>query len=1019
MKIQRLNIPRWRLGAWLAALGLLLGLSITLRAQTQPYRFDHWTTDNGLPHNFIRDILQTRDGYLWLTTLDGLVRYDGVRFTVFDKSNTPGLTSNSFSVLAEDAAGTLWIGTNNAGLTRYQNGVFHTFTTADGLPENTIRRLYPDPQGGLLITTLRSFLYWRAGRFVTDTALPSREKAALYLGRSGTRWTFDQAGLHRFKAGREDVYPLPLPFTAVAEYYEDQHGDLWLGTYKLGLYHLKDGALRHYAEKDGVPLDCSIYPLCEDRDGNQWFGTEASAAQSSGILRFKDGRFARFTTVDGLSSDNVRSMCADREGNIWIGTTDRGLNRLTRSFITAYSTKDGLAGNNIFPLLEDRTGNLWIGSTEGLSRFQNGRFINYSAAQTRHGVGRDVEALFADAQNRLWVGSRPLSLLGQDRFVPLPAGLDYPSNTDCYAILQDRQGALWFATYHALLRFKDGVTRSFTTKDGLPANQCRAIFEDRQGRLWVGTNGGLAYWQDGRFVALTTKEGLAGNFVLSLHEDTDGALWIGTYDSGLSKFKDGRFTNFSVAQGLFSNGVFSILEDKAGYFWLSSSRGISRVSRAHLNGVAAGELKTVSAVAYGKHDGMLLAQCNAGSQPGGLQTRDGKLWFPTAGGVVVIDPANVPHNPQAPQVLVETVLIDQARASFQSGVTLRPQQTNLEIQYTGLSFIKPEHVRFKYKLAGRDADWLEVGTRRTAYFSYLPPGDYTFRVTAANSDGVWNETGAQLRIVVLPPFYRTWWFRVLVTLSLIGAAVLFYRRRVAQLERARVAQEEFSRRLIESQEHERQRLAAELHDGLSQNLVIIKNRALLSLQHQDDPERLCEQIEEIAETADESLAAARELAHNLRPFQIDRLGLTKALEALVRKAASAQPLQFTCQVDPLEGLLSPELEINLYRVVQESINNLLKHAAATTAGLTITRAPHWLAVTIQDNGRGFSIADCGLQIADSNMRHPQSGGFGLLGLTERARILGCVPVINSAPGQGTRIELRIPITPSKDEQHSK
>lgn len=496
---------------------VLIALLIPLTSFAQPaqaqYRFDSWTTDNGLPHNFVRDILQTRDGYLWLATLDGLARYDGVRFTVFDKSNTPGLTSNSFSVLLEDDEGALWIGTNNGGLTRYRQGVFTTFTTADGLPDNTIRRLYKDGRGDLFITTLRSHLYWRAGKFVLDPDLPSRASAAYYPGRSGTRWVFDPAGLHRFQDGREVTYPMPIAFTAVAEFYEDQQGSLWMGTYNVGLYCLKNGEVIHYTEADGVPFNCSIYPVGEDRDGHQWFATESSVAQGGGILSFKDGRFTRFTTADGLSSNNVRSMYADREGNIWVGTTDNGLNRLTRRFITPYSTKDGLAGNNVFPIYEDRDRNVWVGTRDGLSRFQAGRFSSNSFAQAELGKQRNVESLFEDDQGRMWIGSRPVGLFERGHFGQIPAALSLPLNTDCYVIHQDRQGTMWFATFAALLSFKDGVIQTYTTKDGLPADQSRVIYEDRHGRLWFGTTGGLAYIEDGHFVALTTKDGLAGDFV--------------------------------------------------------------------------------------------------------------------------------------------------------------------------------------------------------------------------------------------------------------------------------------------------------------------------------------------------------------------------------------------------------------------------------------------------------------------------------------------------------------------------
>jgi ligand-binding sensor domain-containing protein/signal transduction histidine kinase len=992
------SLTRPRL-AWRGPLAVCVLSGLLCGAVAAQYRFDHWTTDSGLPHNFVRDILQTRDGYLWLTTLDGLVRYDGVRFTVFDKSNTPGLTSNSFSVLLEAGDGTLWIGTNNSGLTRYRDGVFHTFTTADGLPDNAIRRLYQDGNGELLITTVRSYVRWRGGKFVSDPALPTRAEAWIYAGRSGTRWLLDQQGrLHRFKGGRQEIYQMPAKRIPVSDCYEDIQGNLWIGTDQ-GVYRWKDGAVTHYTEKDGVPARRLIYPTCEDGEGNMWFGTESSVGKDGGILRFKDGRFIRLTVADGLASDNVRSMYADHEGNLWVGTTDRGLNRMTRRLITTYSSKDGLISDNVFPLYEDRAGDIWIGTGSGLSRFSNKRFTNYSAAHDRNVERQNVEALFEDNQGRLWVDG-PLGPIWKGGSGPRPSGFALPPElnaaTTVYAIRQDNEGYLWFATGNGLLRFKDGDSQSYTTKDGLPVNQCRVIYKDRQGKLWFGTyGGGLAYFKDGRFFAITAKDGLVGNSVTSLYEDADGVLWVGTYDSGLSRYKDGRFTNYTVETGLFNNGVFCILEDQYGYFWMSCSRGIYRVSKQQLNDFAAGRIKAIHSTAYGKQDGMLVTQCNGGSQPAGIKTRDGKLWFPTAGGVVVIDPTKALHNLPPPPVQIEAVTLEQARIPFRAGVQVRPGQGNLEVQYTGLSFIKPEQVRFRYKLAGHDHDWIEVGTRRTAYYSYLPPGDYTFTVLAANSDGVWNKQGASLRISVLPPFYRTWWFVSLAVLSLIGLIALAYQIRIRQLKRAQAAQEAFARRLIESQETERHRIASELHDGLGQSLVIIKNRALLSLNFPDDHERMTEQVQEISAATSQAIAEMREIAYDLRPYQLDRLGLSRALESMLKKVAASSDITFVVEIDKLDKLLTKELEINLYRIVQESINNIIRHSGATEASVNVKRDAQGVQILIADNGCGFALT------ADLKL------GLGLTGIAERARMLGAKHEIQSTPGKGTRITLRL------------
>jgi signal transduction histidine kinase len=364
----------------------------------------------------------------------------------------------------------------------------------------------------------------------------------------------------------------------------------------------------------------------------------------------------------------------------------------------------------------------------------------------------------------------------------------------------------------------------------------------------------------------------------------------------------------------------------------------------------------------------------------------------------MIDPHNLNRLP--PPVVIEQVLIDKTPINSQQTITMRPGQSDLEIHYAGLSLTAPEKVRFKYKLDGYDRDWIDAKDRRVAYYPQVSPGNYTFRVMAANNDGFWSTQDATLQLTVIPPFWRTWWFTALAVLALAALAFAIYKRRIQQLDRARRAQEDFSKQLIASQEGERKRIAGELHDSLSQNLVVIKNRAWLSLQEPDNHRNVLEQMEEIADAADQSLGEVREIAYNLRPFQIDRLGLTSAIESLVAKV-DRPDLHFVAELENIDKVLAPEMEINLYRIVQEGINNIIKHSAATEGLIKIKRGPGSIEVTIQDNGQGFDPHMS--RSSDSS----NGSGFGLIGITERARILGGVPVIQSAPGQGTRIEIKV------------
>lgn len=1002
-------LPRrcWR---WLAALlfGVVAGGLFSSVAWAQ-YRFDHWTTDDGLPQNSIFGITQTPEGYLWLATLDGIARFDGVRFLAFDKGNTKGIVSNRCTSLFEDAGGALWIGTEDSGVMRYRAGVFTAaLTTAEGLPHNQVGSIQSDHHGGLWINTANGRAHWRDGKVIR--IIPAN--AAHYVGRSGTEWRLDEAGLHRVLTGQPISRLIPLPnyqplrqvLYAGVSFYEDRDGNLWIGLPEFGVYRVSDSQATFYSEKDGMPKTRIVNAIYQDQEGAIWFGT-----QDRGALCFRQGRFTVYTTADGLSSNSIKSIFQDREGTLWLGTWDRGLVRVSRQFMKTYSARDGLINNNIYPIYQDRSGRVWVG-TMGLSVLHDGRFTSYDERDGLH--HKNIQALAEDREGRIWIGVvGGIFCFQNGRFndyTPLVGDIAVQ------AIHQDHAGTFWFGTNKGLFKWPGGAMQPLIAQQGLPGNDVKVIHESPDGTLWIGTYDGLAKIQSGKTTVYTAAAGLAGNRVRSLYEEADGTLWIGTYDDGLSRFKDGRFFSFKVEHGLHNGGVFQILEDARANFWISCNRGIYRVSKQQLNDFAAGRIPKINSIAYGKQDGMLNIECNGGRQPAGIKAGDGKLWFPTQEGAVVIDPEATQVNPLPPPVVIESVIVDRASVPFQnsaSGIEIKPGQANLEINYAGLSYIRAEQVRFKYKLRGQDQDWVDAGTRRAAYYPYLPPGAYTFQVIAANSDGIWNEAGATVRVIVLPPFYRTWWFMGWALLGLAGLITLIYRRRVARLRKDHAvkeafsrqlleSQEAFSRQLLESQEAERKRIAGELHDGLGQSLVIIKNRALHSLTEPDDHDRAIEQIEEIAEAATHAILEAREIAYNLRPFHIDRLGLTAALGAMINRAGQ-DSLHFTTELDSIDGLLAPEQEINFYRIVQECLNNIIKHARASAASVTIKRHDRMIELTIRDNGRGFTP---GAREESAN-----GSGFGLLGLTERARILGGVLAITSAPGHGTTIQLEVAV----------
>ena len=434
------------------------------------------------------------------------------------------------------------------------------------------------------------------------------------------------------------------------------------------------------------------------------------------------------------------------------------------------------------------------------------------------------------------------------------------------------------------------------------------LFEDHQGSLWVGTlRNGVTRISNGQMTSWSIHDGLAANHVKAFYQDATGTIWIGTHGGGLSRFKDGRFANISARQGLYNDDIFQILEDDEGNLWMNCNTGIWRTSVKQLNDVADGRRPAVESFAYGTADGMVSSE-GVGANVAGWKMRNGSLWFPTIKGIVAIDPGL--RGTEPPRVAIEGTTIDREPIAPGGPVRLTPGQENIEIRYTGLSWNRPQAIKFRFRLMGLDRDWVDAGARRTAYYSHLPAGSYMFNVTADNGEGVWNTSGQTLAIVVLPPFYQTAWFRALVASSLLGLLWLYWRYRIAQLQRAQVAQQAFSRQLIESQERERQRIAAELHDSLGQNLLVIKNRALLAaLSSQDDKTR--RQFDEIGTTMAQTLEEVRTISYQLRPHHLDQLGLTTTIRATIDRMTESSGIAIDSELDDIDGVFPAADEISI------------------------------------------------------------------------------------------------------------
>ncbi|MCY7375512.1 MAG: histidine kinase [Pyrinomonadaceae bacterium] len=995
-------LSEWKIPRIIHPLILLCLFVCFVSASTGQYRIENWSTEQGLPYKTVRSVLQTRDGYVWAATSDGLARFDGIRFTVFNTGNSAGLLKNRIEFLAETSDGSLWISGEDEGLFRYFGGRFSSLSVADGLPSNVIYSIYADKNANrLTILTESGLAVWQDEKIVSVEEMPQpHRRYTTLLDNTGAFCIKENSIVRRHTEGGIVEYKLPddSPETVLARVYEDREGAVWIGVFhlpspgKAKLYVFKNNQISVFTERDGLP-NAYMQQILEDRRGSVWIAS--GKFEKGGLVKFENGKLRALTKEDGLIGVGILSLIEDREGALWAGISDNGLTRITEKFITSFTKENsGLASDNIYPLYEDTDGAIWSGAWRfgserigGIDKFEDGGFKHFAGENEITSLA--PTSLFKDREGVLWIGALGgLTEFADGKFVKYTKENGFPHGS-VNAITQTRDGTLWIATEEGLTSLRGRKFTDFTVADGLPYSELRNLHEAGDGTLWIASTGGLGSYKDGIFKKYA---GIPPIQIRSIYEDADGTLWFGSYDEGIFRYKNGEFTAIKLENGLFDQGAFQILEDDFGRFWISSNRGIYRVSRQQLNDFADGKIPSVTSVAYGVKDGMADAECNGGRSPAGFKSRrDGTLWFPTQKGIAVVNPKLVLPGGEPPNVVIENCLLD-GKETACNDVKILPENDSLEIKYTALSFNNAEQIKFKYKLEGLDENWVDAGTRRRAYFTHLPPGEYSFRVSAANIEGVWNETGARLKISVKPPFYRTAWFLSLGVAACIGILFLIYSRRIRSLEQRRATQEEFSRKLLALQERESKRIAAELHDSLGQNLLVIKNWASIGLKNPADA-KTEKQFGEISETVSAAIAEVREIAYNLRPIQLDRLGLSKAIESMLERVFDSSEINLTTQIDNLKSFFPKEAEIAFYRIVQEAVNNIVKHSEATEAGVSVRRAEGELRLLIWDDGKGF----------DRYLISPERDGFGLTGMSERARILGGKITVNSIEGEGTTI----------------
>lgn len=969
---------------------LLLSISGTayaLDSARELSQFGHevWLTENGLPQNTVHAIAQTSDGYIWIGTEEGLARFDGVKFTVFDKQNTPEIKSNYIRSLLADRQGALWIGTAQ-GLVRMLNGKFTLFTRDSGLPSDTIQAVYEDRENNLWIATANGLGLLKSGgvtTFTTKERLISGSIQALLEDSDGALWIATPYGVARIKDSKFTNYTVRdgLGGNSVRAIQQDRNGRIWFGSLG-GLTSFDGSRFTTYTTRDGLPND-RIISLQADRDGGLLIGT------AGGFCRFGDGRFSGFNAGEALATSTILSLLEDLEGNVWIGTESGGINLLKDTKFTTYTVKNGLSNDLAKSIYEDHDGNVWIGTDGGgLNVLRNGKLNAYT---TQDGLSSNVVlSLAGDNAGHLWIGTpEGLNRLRQGKFTTYTAA-DGLANNDVRSIYFDSRGNLWIGTRGGLTRLRNGVFKTFTEADGLPNDLVTTLYEDTKGNLWIGTFGGLGRLTNDEFTTFTTNDGLSSDAVISLHEDSDGTLWIGTNGGGLNRMKDGKFTTYTTSNGLLDDVVYRILEDGQNNLWLSCRKGIFHISKKELAEFAKGTITSIAPVAYSTADGMMTRECSGGGDPAGWRGSDGKLWFPTIKGVAMIDPERLKTNSHAPPVVIEQVRIDDQSFAPSERLELPAGTTRFDLYYTAPSFVAPEKVRFKYKLEGFDKDWIDSGTRRIAYYTNLRPGAYTFRVIASNNDGVWNETGATFSLYLKPYFYQTYWFYAVCLLALAMLAWLLFRLRVRGL------QAQFSAVLAE-----RTRIAREIHDNLAQEMSGLSVQLeVVARTMPPGADAAMSSLDRARRQVRHGIAEARRYVWELRSPTLEGNDLPTALAETARRLTHDTAIHAQVEVNGTFRPLAQAVEGNLLRIGQEAINNAVKHAHAQRILVNLVFDTKRVQLIVRDDGRGFENHVTG---------NGRDGHFGLIGMQERAAQLGGTLSIQSTNGSGTEVVADVPI----------
>jgi signal transduction histidine kinase/ligand-binding sensor domain-containing protein len=979
------------LASAVALLASILIFPAQAQSQSSQYLATAWQAEQGLPQNSVTAMLQDQLGYLWVGTFGGLARFDGVRFTLFESGDLQHLGDNGILSLFESRSGVLWVGTLDGGLIRVQDGKVTTYTEHDGLPSRFVSSIREDREGNLWFNTSGGVAHFVGRKLESYTSFREKPVREFFLqARDGSKWFRYGENVVRFGADGS-VANLKSPKPTSFLVHESRDGSVWIAfrdRYRLVRYYqgvFSDIPLPPIPGKSTrktLPGDYLVYTLsmAEDAEGELLLLTPA------GLCRIANGSLGSPEALplpsNGRELLKVRSLMVDREGNVWVGTNGLGLVRLRRAPLIAYGKDEGLSDAGFNAVFQDRGGRIWLGG-DLLYWFDWHHFHEFTGVANIRAITqtRDGDVWFAGYGGLHRYSSGVLSVFK----------LDAP---DVRAIYQDREGTLWIGALMeehpgGLYRFRDGKL------DQIPGvSDVNQIIGDRDGGIWVSGVKELRYIHGGKTMRYDQKQGLPDRSV-DLHLDSTGTLWIASYGGGLTRLRNGSLRTITTKDGLPNNMLAGMLEDSRGNLWISSTQNIFRVSLKELDDLADGKISSVLPVSYGVAEGLRSSESDVGS-PAGLETNNGQIWFPTMRGVVAIDPTA--GNRVPPPIVVEESWANNVTLARNGHTSVPPGNNIFDFRFTALSFSAPGKLRFKYRLEPFDKDWVDAGTQRTAHYTNMDPGEYSFHVIAVNNYGIWSDQETSVRFVLLPHFYQRNWFRALCVAAFMVSLWAAYQWRV------RLLQHDFEMTL-EVRIGERTRIARDLHDTLLQSFHgLLLRFQTVSILLPARPTEAKEKLDSAIEQAAGAITEGRDAVQGLRGFTVEGNDLASAISALGEElendSSNHRPATFRVAVEGEGRDLHPILRDEIYKIAAEALRNAFHHAQAKQVEVEVRYDDDQFRLRVRDDGKGMDAA-----VLSS---HGLEGHYGLRGMRERATLIQGKLAVWSEVDEGTEVELRVP-----------